>query len=191
MSIMQDAVTQAIAARIRSERAKRDWSIEDLARHSGVSRAMISKIERAESSPTAVVIARLSGAFDLTMSDLLAAPKLEPKLLVRRAQQQVWNDPGSGYTRRAISPQPDSPLQLVQVELPARVKIGFPSSAYDFLQQQIWVQSGVLHFTEGPRTHVLQRGDCLQLGPPENCVFYNPGGKSCKYLVAVVLRRRQ
>ncbi len=186
---MQDPVTQAIAARIRSERAQRDWSIEDLARRSGVSRAMISKIERAESSPTAVVIARLSGAFDVTMSDLLAVHKAEPKLLSRRAEQQLWKDPGSGYTRRAISPRPNSTLQLVHVKLPAHAKIGFPATAYDFLHQQIWVRSGVLHFTEGSHTHVLERGDCLQLGPPQNCVFHNPGEKPCKYLVAVVVRR--
>jgi len=64
--------TQSLAARIALEREARGWSLADLAERSGVSKAMISKIERAEASPTAALLGRLSGAFGLTMSTLLA-----------------------------------------------------------------------------------------------------------------------
>jgi transcriptional regulator with XRE-family HTH domain len=49
-----------IANRIRVEREQRSWSLADLSERSGVSRAMISKIERNEASPTATVLGRLS-----------------------------------------------------------------------------------------------------------------------------------
>jgi transcriptional regulator with XRE-family HTH domain len=59
MSIMQDAASdtnQRIAERVRGLRAAQGLSLDALAAKSGVSRSMISLIERAESSPTAVVL---------------------------------------------------------------------------------------------------------------------------------------
>jgi transcriptional regulator with XRE-family HTH domain len=61
----------AFGERLRAERHRRGWPIERLAAASGVSRAMISKIERGESSPTAVVLGKLSAALELSVSELL------------------------------------------------------------------------------------------------------------------------
>src|ERR1700730_4601131 len=71
MSTIVDSMT-AFGERLRAERHGRGWPIERLAAASGVSRAMISKIERGESSPTAVVLGKLSAALELSVSELLA-----------------------------------------------------------------------------------------------------------------------
>src|SRR5262249_4036711 len=55
MSPLLDDIPLKIAARIRGERTARRWSLDDLAEKSNVSKAMISKIERAEASPTAAL----------------------------------------------------------------------------------------------------------------------------------------
>ena len=55
MSTIMDDTTPALAARLRLERDARGWSLGDLAQRSGVSKAMISKIERGEASPTAAL----------------------------------------------------------------------------------------------------------------------------------------
>jgi transcriptional regulator with XRE-family HTH domain len=180
----------ALAARIRLERNSRDWSMDELSKRAGVSRAMIGKIERGECSPTATILGRLSGAFGISMSALLAGAEGEAGRLLRFKEQQVWKDPGTGYTRRAISPAAGAPLQLVEVELPPRAKVTFPANAYNFLQQQIWILAGRMAFTEGCVAHDLRRGDCLQLGAPAECTFENPStAVICRYLVAVVVRR--
>ncbi len=179
----------ALAARIRIERTAREWSLEELAKRAGVSRGMISKIERQECSPTATVLGRLSGAFGITMSALLANAEAQGKRLSRVEEQQVWTDPESGYVRRAVSPVAGAALQLVEVELPPGVRITFPASAYTFLHQQIWILSGHLLFLEGALAHDLRKGDCLQLGAPVECTFENPSASlKCRYLVAVVVR---
>jgi transcriptional regulator with XRE-family HTH domain len=56
MSMIIDDPAPRIANRIRVEREQRSWSLADLSERSGVSRAMISKIERNEASPTATVL---------------------------------------------------------------------------------------------------------------------------------------
>ncbi len=180
--------TSIIAARIKAEREARGWSIAELADRSGVSRAMISKVERGESSPTAALLGRLSGAFGLTMSTLLARAEGTGGQISRATNQQLWSDPETKYVRRSLSPRPGGPLDLVQVDLPPNASVSYPASNYTFTRQQIWVQSGHLTFVEGPVTHELYEGDCLELGTPADCTFANRTSKSCRYVVAVALK---
>ncbi|HKX43788.1 MAG TPA: helix-turn-helix transcriptional regulator, partial [Burkholderiaceae bacterium] len=60
-----------IARRLKEERRQRGWSLDELAARSGVSRAMISKIERKVSTPTAVLLARLGDAMGVSLSSLM------------------------------------------------------------------------------------------------------------------------
>lgn len=186
MSNKLDSLAARIGARIRIERESRGWSLSDLAERSGVSRAMIHKIERAESSPTATVLGRLSGAFSLSMSALLARAEMPEGRLLRKKDQPVWIDPQSGYVRRHVSPRSDMPLDLVHIELPSGAKIPMPASAYAFQRQLIWVLRGSLVFVEGATRHELEEGDCLELGAPIDCIFKNESEHACTYAVAVV-----
>lgn len=178
-----------IGARIRIEREARGWSLTDLAERASVSRAMIYKVEKGESSPTANLLGKLSGAFGLSMSTLMARAELKPGQLSRQAEQPVWIDPETGYIRRHVSPKSDLPLDVVEVTLPAGKQVAMPASAYGFLQQLIWVRSGTLVFIEGTIRHEMAAGDCLELGPPSDCVFRNETAEDCVY--AVVLLSRQ
>src|SRR3954466_2251787 len=99
MDTLIDDLSTRLAQRIRLERDMRGWSLADLAERSGVSKATISKIEREEVSPTAVILVRLAGAFDLTLAGLLLRAEGEGKRLSRAAEQPVWRDPETGYVR--------------------------------------------------------------------------------------------
>ena len=178
---------QAIAARLKIEREARNWSLAELAEQSGVSKAMISKIERSEASPTATVLCRLSGAFGLPLSVLLALAERAEERVSAKTAQPVWTDPETGYSRRAISP-PNAPVELIEVSLPSGVTVPYPAAAFAFQHQQIWILEGALTFREGSVVHDLRDGDCLLLGPPADCSFLNPGPQPTRYVV--VLTRR-
>ena len=180
MSTKVDGLDERIGARIRIERESRGWSLTDLAERSGVSRAMVYKVERGTSSPTATLLGRLSGAFGLSMSKLLARAEMQEGRLLRQGEQPVWIDPRSGYVRRHVSPPSNLPLELVRIELPAAAEIPMPASAYRFARQLIWVLSGSLVFLEGDTRHDLGEGDCLELGAPADCVFKNESPRSCE-----------
>lgn len=180
--------TPVIARRLRAERDQRQWTLDDLARHSGVSKAMLSKLERGAASPTAALLGRISGALGMTLSSLLAEPAAVGARLVRAAEQPQWTDPETGYLRRQVSPLTDMPVQLVEVTLPAGQVVRFPASAYTFIRQLVWVLEGQLEFEEGRQVHRLQAGDCLELGPANDCAFRNRGRKGCRYLVVVARR---
>jgi transcriptional regulator with XRE-family HTH domain len=191
---MTSMVDAQLAETVRAERERRGWSIAALAERSGVSKAMISKVERAEASPTAALLGRLSGALGMTMSQLLSAAESATDgapatggIVSRAADQPLWRDPASGYRRRVVSP-PAGPVEVIEVELPRGRSVSYPADAYTFIDQQIWVLSGTLRFTEGDVEHTLAEGDCLRLGPPAPCTFANRSRTTCRY--AVVITRR-
>jgi transcriptional regulator with XRE-family HTH domain len=189
MSIMIDSIDARIGARIRIERENRGWSLTDLAERSGVSRAMINKVERGEASTTASLLGRLAGAFGLTLSMLLARTETDlVGRLVRASDQSRWTDPETGYIRRQIAPAPgsDIPLDVVQVELPTGASVSFPARNYVSVRQLIWVLGGCLTFLEGEVAHTLREGDCLELGPPADCTFRNDQSVPCRYVVIVL-----
>ncbi|MBJ9293867.1 helix-turn-helix domain-containing protein [Citrobacter werkmanii] len=183
MNTIEDSINQRIGARIRLERESRGWSLTELAERAGVSRAMIHKIERGESSPTATLLGRLSGAFGISMSMLIARAEMQEGKLLRLADQPVWHDPQSHYLRRHVSPRSDLPIDLVQIELPAGSDIPMPASSYVQARQLIWLQQGELVFVEGTVRHEMKAGDCLELGPPNDCRFINETAQTCVYLV--------
>lgn len=150
---------------------------------------MISKVERGEASPTASLLGRLAGAFGTTMSSLLAEPA-GPRRLTRRGDQSLWKDPATGYLRRAICPPGAGRIELTEVTLPAGARIAFPKEAFAFLEQQIWMLRGTLHFTEGAVIHILRRGDHLTLGPPSDCTVENRDKSACVYVIMLVRSSR-
>lgn len=194
LSIMEEQpsdLNQRIAQRVRELRANKGLSLESLSRKSGVSRSMISLIERGESSPTAVVLEKLAAGLGVTLASLFDSPGAvvdEPALpVVKRAEQPVWRDPKSGYVRRNVSPPGmPQPMRIVEVRFPARARVAFESTARDsILHQQIWILEGAIDITVGPTRHRLEKGDCLALELDGPTMFHNPTDKLTRYAVVI------
>jgi transcriptional regulator with XRE-family HTH domain len=104
-------------------RQKNDLSMQTLADKAGVSKSMISKIERDEVQPTLDVAARLAKALGKTLSEMLHAPQTTQIVFLPRAQQAIWED-ADHIKRRNISPVFEGlKTEWLQVELPPKSKI--------------------------------------------------------------------
>ncbi|MFF5140300.1 helix-turn-helix domain-containing protein [Streptomyces sp. NPDC013157] len=190
-----DPLVRQIAARVRTERERRRWTLAQLADASGVSPAMISRIERGESSPTAVVLGKLSAAFQIGVASLLALaegmqgaqePLADTPGVRRGADAAEWRDPGTGYRRRQIT-GPRFPAEIAEIRLPAGARVPYPAAAFAFVRQLVWVLDGKLTFHDGDTVHELDAGDTVELGAPAERVFANTTDAECRY--AVVLTR--
>jgi len=165
--------------------------MDRLAGESGVSRAMISKIERGESSPTAVLLGKLSAALELSVSELLTGARLADTTdetgasrVRRAADTPQWRDPDTGYLRRQISTA-GFPAAVTEVTLPPHARVPYPAAAYAFIAQLVWVLSGELTLTDGPVRRVLAPGDTFELGQPRSREFANETANDCRYVVVV------
>ncbi|HEY8332165.1 MAG TPA: XRE family transcriptional regulator [Tardiphaga sp.] len=184
-----DDINTRIAKRVRVLRTMRSETLDSLALKCGVSRSMISLIERAEASPTAVILEKLAAGLGVSMASLFGPEDAEEERqpLVRRAAQSIWKDPESGYLRRNLSPPNwPTPIQLVEVHFPAKARVAYESSARrPALEQQIWVLQGQIEVTLGDQHHLLRSGDCLALRLDRPLVYSNPFSQAAKYIVAI------
>jgi transcriptional regulator with XRE-family HTH domain len=185
MDTLVDESSARLARQLRLEREARGWTLAELAEHADVAKATISKIEREEASPTAVILVRLAGAFGLTLAGLLLRAEGEGQRLSRAADQPVWRDPETGYLRKQIFGRPDHTVEIARIELPAGQSVAFPASSYAHIRQAIWVLSGQLVVTDGAERHVLEAGDCLGFGPPADATLANKSAAPCAYLVVL------
>jgi transcriptional regulator with XRE-family HTH domain len=184
-------LNRRIARRVRDLRAAQGLSLDALAGRCGVSRSMISLIERGETSPTAVVLERIAGGLGVTLPALFDAPA-EPGQaagapLARREDQPHWRDPASGYLRRNVSPRGvPQPVQIVEVYFPPRARVAFENAARDArVHQQVWVLEGEMEVTVGTERYRLREGDCLAMQLDRPTMFHNPTRKPARYAVVI------
>jgi transcriptional regulator with XRE-family HTH domain len=182
-------INQRIADRVRELRAARGYTLDALATRCGVSRSMISMIERGAASPTAVVLEKLAAGLDVSLASLFGGEQegVPAEPLVRRAQQPKWRDPASGYTRRNLSPPGwPSPIQLVEVNFPPGARVAYETGGREStVHQQVWVMSGRIDIVAGSELHELHQGDCLAMRLNQPLIFSNPASSAARYIVAL------
>ena len=181
-----------IAQRVRELRTARGLSLDALAAHGGVSRSMISLIERGESSPTAVLLEKLATGLGVPLASLFDAPLPSAEPVARRGDQPLWKDPHSGYVRRNVSPagvvghDGRSPIQIVEVSFPAQARVAYETGARQpLVHQQVWVLDGAIEVTVGEQRHRLAVGDCLALVLDRPVSFHNPTRRAARYAVVL------
>jgi transcriptional regulator with XRE-family HTH domain len=179
-------IDQRIGTRIRELRGQKGLTLDALAERADVSRAMLSRIERGESSPTAQLMNKVCGGLGITLSTLFAEDTAAASPLSRRDAQPVWRDPATRYLRREVSPAGSS-LDIVDVEFPPRKSVAFDNMRMPNVEQQVWVLEGVLEMEVGGESFRLNEGDCLKMHLGQPLVFRNPTRRSTRY--AVILNR--
>lgn len=96
-----------IGGTIRGLRQAQGLSLGDLAERSGVSRAMISEIEREMKHPTLRIVIQLAAALGTTVAALIGeapAPAGDAPIVLPRAARPTLLDPASGASRQSLAP---------------------------------------------------------------------------------------
>ncbi len=187
-STLDRDLDRRLAGWLKAARQRRNLTLDGLAERAGVSRAMISRIERGESSPTAALLDRLCVGLGVTLSSLFHEER-NAGPLARLAEQPTWLDPATGYVRRNVSPPgTGSRIEIVEVTIPAgaRVLLDAPRPS-NRLDQQVWVLDGAIALTVGEVTHALATGDCLHMLLDGPITFHNPGKEPARYAVVLTM----
>lgn len=179
-----------IARRLAALRQAATLSLAQLAELSGVSKAMISKIERGQSSPTATILGRLAAGLGVSLTQLLADDDAgAPRRLRRQAEQPLWRDPERGHRRRQLTERdPQTGIELVEVELPRAAEVHYPRWNGQPYRQRLWLVDGALRVDYGDERFELAAGDCLDFGVDRPLVFKALGRAGCRYLLVISAR---
>lgn len=176
-----------IATRLRQLRAERDWSLDELARRSGISRATLSRLENGDVSPTTSVLGKLCGAYGMTMSRLMRLVEDVFVALVPRADQALWTDPTIGFRRRSVSPPAQTLAgEALECEIDAGQQIGYDVSPRPGLEHHLLLLDGALSVTVDHHTHTLAPGDCLRYQLSGPSIFATPAHAGARYLLFIV-----
>jgi transcriptional regulator with XRE-family HTH domain len=187
------ALNAHLATRLRDLRMENGMTLDGLSERTGVSRSMISLIERGESSPTAAVLDKLAAGLGVTLASLFAEKDSKgASPLARRADQRVWRDPDSGYMRRNLSPAGfPSPIELVEVVLPPGARVAYDTGhRAAAVHQQIWIIDGEIDLTLGEESYHLSAGDCLSMRLDRPTIFRNLVERPARYVVALATDAR-
>ena len=175
-----------LAGEIRQLRKKKDFSLEMLADASGVSRSMISKIERCETVPSTVILSKLAEALGVTFSKLMA-PEMEREIVhIPAARQPVLRDHETGFLRRCISPVlPGRGIDWVLNTLPPDAATGNFVAHRRGVEEYIYVLHGTMRVTIGDHSVTLNTGDSLYFQADADHSFLNLGKTQCDYFLVI------
>jgi transcriptional regulator with XRE-family HTH domain len=175
-----------LADEIRHFRKKNDFSLEMLAEASGVSRSMISKIERCEAVPSTAILSKLAEALGVTFSQLMA-PAVEREVVHIPAERQpILRDEESGFLRRCISPVlPGRGIDWVLNTLPPGAETGNFVAHRRGVEEYIYVLRGKMRVKIGDQRVTLNQGDSLYFQADADHSFLNLGKTQCEYFLVI------
>jgi transcriptional regulator with XRE-family HTH domain len=176
-----------IAQQLARLRGEQSWSLDTLAEKTGISRATLSRLERAELSPTAAMLGKLCSVYGWTLSRLMAEAETRPPNLVSAAAQAEWKDPETGYRRRVISPpSPELRGELVEVRIPAGATVSYDAAPIVGLEHHLWMLEGAITLDVVGSHFSLRPGDCLRYVLTGPSRFENAGKREARYVIAMV-----
>ncbi|MBE9635256.1 helix-turn-helix domain-containing protein [Salipiger mangrovisoli] len=152
-----------LARRLASLRAEAGLTLDQLAERSGISRAALSRFEKAETSPTAEVLGRLCLAYGLSMSRLMAMVEEGFTAHVAAAEQPEWTDEVTGFTRRVVSPAATGlAAEMLHCVLQPGAEIAYEASPVAGLEHHLHLLSGKLRVEVEGTAYELLSGDTLR-----------------------------
>ena len=187
VSELVEAVSSGrLGVRVRDLRKERGLTLEELAGVSGVSRAMISKLERGEKNPTLVIAARLAEGLGVSLSRLAGVEERREVVVVPREGRTVLRDPETGFERQSLSPTfPGRGVEFLRNVVPEGSTSGdFPPHRKG-VEEHVVVESGELQATLGGVKYLLHEGDALFFEADVLHRFDNVGRGECAYYLVI------
>jgi transcriptional regulator with XRE-family HTH domain len=184
----QDATGRAFGGRVRQLREQAGLTLEQVAKLSGVSRAMLSKVERGEKSPTIGVAKHIAHGLGVSFSALVSdeAATRRAFALVRKDQRQVFKDPETGFERYLLSPlMAGMSVEVVLHHLPPKASTGKTPPHPAGVTKHVLVSKGRVVVSVDQVETVLEEGDSLYFEADVEHGFENRSARAAEYYLVI------
>lgn len=182
-----DAINRHLGSRVKELRAARGWSLEALAHASGVSRSMLSQIEREQANPTLAVTLRIARAFNLPLGELLEMPGAASTVNVIRAEDRTYHYRSEqGCRIRTLSPlNLEKDVEFYELELEQGAALR-SSPHFEGTREFLTVQKGQVQVESAGDSEILNRGDSASYRADVPHAICNTGkGEALMFLVVI------
>lgn len=177
-----------IGPRIRSLRLKKKLGLVQLGEHTGLSPAMLSKIERGQLFPTLPTLVRIALVFGVDLDHFFT--KDGPRIAVTRAGERVrlpipaGTEAGSYLFESLNYPFADRAMEAFMAEFP----VGGPQSEphQHGSEELVYVLEGSLAVAVEDDETVLEPGDSMAFDSSAQHSYRQTGNVACKALVVTV-----
>jgi transcriptional regulator with XRE-family HTH domain len=182
-----DPISGQISQRVKQMRQQRTWSLEQLATASGVSRSMLSQIERNRANPTLAVTCRIAQAFGMSLAEFVEIPTASSSFHVIRADDREHLFRSDEFVEiRTLSPlNLEKDVEIYQVRLKAG---GTLRSAAHFqgTREFLTVEQGRVRIQSANDTAELNKGDSTTYRADVSHAIENIGkGEATVFLVVI------
>lgn len=160
VATQDDDAGRRLCDRVKELRRKRGWTLEQTSAACGVSRSMLSEIERGRANPTLAVAYRIAQAFGMSLGELVDAPSAASRIDVIRADDRAFHYRSDRNCRiRTLSPlHLEKSVEYYEITLcPGGVLRSQPH--FEGARELLTVRQGAVRVRSGPDHDHLGRGD--------------------------------
>lgn len=184
--MVEEVSSEKLGFRVKELRRVKGLTLNDLAESSGVSRAMISKIERGEKNPTLVVAARLSEGLGVTLSQLAGTESRREVTIIPGDGRMVMRDPETGFERQLLSPTfGNRGVEFIRNVISEGSTSGEFPEHHRGVEEYIVVEKGCMAAILDGEKHVLEEGDAIYFEADITHRFDNVGVGECSYYLVI------
>jgi transcriptional regulator with XRE-family HTH domain len=185
-TLVEEVSSGRLGERVRALRREGGWTLEMLAERSGVSRAMISKLERGEKNPTLVVAAKVAEGLGMNLSQLIGVEEKRKVVVVPRERRMTMRDPETGFERQLLSPSLSGRgVEFMRNVVPENSTSGELPPHRRGVEEYVVVERGRLRAVLGGDEYVLEEGDAAYFEADVAHRFDNAGEGECSYYLVI------
>jgi transcriptional regulator with XRE-family HTH domain len=186
LDVVEEVSSGRLGERVRALRRDGGLTLDVLAERSGVSRAMISKLERGEKNPTLVVAAKVAEGLGVSLSQLVGVEERREVIVVPRERRMRMRDPETGFERQLLSPSfGGRGIEFIRNVVPEGSSSGeFPPHRRG-VEEYVVVEKGRLRAVLGGKDHLLDEGDALYFEADVSHRLDNAGEGECSYYLVI------
>lgn len=189
---MKEEPLSSLSSRIKQQRKALAWTLEQLANQSGVSRSMLSQIERGKANPTLAVTCKIAEAFNISIAELIEEPWTQPSIEVTRGNDKntILRNDKSAFIQVLTPVHSAENTEFYLLKLPAEGELN-SLPHFKGTKEIITVQSGSVTVISGSDTTQLNAGDsAYYLADQDHRIINTSKETAIIYMVASFKNRR-
>lgn len=181
-----EAIGKRTGQNLRRIRTRRGYSLDRLAKVSGVSRAMLGQIETGKSSPTLTILAKIAAALEVSCGSLIIEDDTPSTVLLTRSASKILSSSDGRFTTRALFPYDgDRTVEFYELQIAPHHTERAAAHREGTIENLVVAQGTVEVMIDRQSPHILGEGDAILFEADVPHAYRNmTGAPALVYLVS-------